>query len=210
MNYRYLSFLTGGHLCTDLNQGAVPALLPFLISEHGLSFSAAAGLVFAANATSSIAQPLFGHFSDRLSKPWLMPIGVFLAGLGVAMVGVANNYWLIFLAVSISGIGIAAFHPEAVRFANAVAGDKKATGISIFSVGGNAGFAVGPLLTAVLVMAWGLKGTLFLIIPVSIMAVALLSQIKSLVEYKIGRLRKWIVRRQVMTNGSHLPDYQWL
>ena len=63
MNYRYLSLLTAGHLVTDVNQGALPALLPFLISEHKLSYGAAAGLVFAANMTSSVAQPLFGLYS---------------------------------------------------------------------------------------------------------------------------------------------------
>lgn len=176
MQRKHLAYLTAGHLFTDLNQGAVPAMLPFLITEHGLSYAAAAGLVFAANAASSIAQPLFGHFSDKLAKPWMMPFGVLLAGLGVALAGIAPSYWLIVAALSISGLGVACFHPEAVRLANAVSGDKKATGVSIFGVGGNGGFALGPILATTFMLIWGLKGTLFLLIPSFIMSVLLYSR----------------------------------
>lgn len=176
MEHKHIAYLTAGHLFTDLNQGAVPALLPFLINEHGLSYAAAAGLVFATNAASSIAQPLFGHFSDKLSKPWMMPFGVLLAGIGIALAGIAPNYWLIVAALAISGLGVASFHPEAVRLANAVSGDKKATGISIFGVGGNGGFALGPILATTVVLFWGLKGTLFFLIPAIVMALLLFCQ----------------------------------
>ena len=53
--------------------------------------------------------------------------------------------------VVITGFGVAAYHPEGYRTATAVAGDRKATGVSIFSTGGNIGIALGPpLLTALL------------------------------------------------------------
>ena len=70
-----------GHLATDINQGALPAMLPFFIAAYDLSYAAAAGIVFAANMTSSIVQPLFGHAADRFSKRWLLPVGLILAVL---------------------------------------------------------------------------------------------------------------------------------
>ena len=165
-----MGVLSAGHLFTDLNQGAVAALLPFLISERGLSLAAAGDLVFAATASSSLVQPLFGVFSDRSPIPALMPLGVLFAGVGMALVGVAPNYALIFASVVLSGIGVAAFHPEAARFANYVSGARRARGMSFFSVGGNAGFALGPVVTTPLVLAFGLSGTLFLALPALIMA----------------------------------------
>jgi FSR family fosmidomycin resistance protein-like MFS transporter len=36
---RAMGALSAGHLFTDLNQGAVAALLPFLISERGISLT---------------------------------------------------------------------------------------------------------------------------------------------------------------------------
>ncbi|HET7271945.1 MAG TPA: MFS transporter [Rubrobacter sp.] len=181
---RAMAGLSAGHLFTDLNQGAVAALLPFLISERGISLAAAGALVFAATVSSSIVQPLFGIFSDRRPIPALMPLGVLLAGSGMALVGVAPSYPLILLCVVASGIGVAAFHPEAARFANYVSGSGRARGMSFFSVGGNAGFALGPALTTPLVLLFGLQGALFLALPAVIMAAVLFHEIPRMLWFK--------------------------
>jgi FSR family fosmidomycin resistance protein-like MFS transporter len=86
---RAMSTLSAGHLFTDVNQGAVAALLPFLISERGLSLAAAGALLTAATLSSSIIQPLFGIFSDNRPLPALVPAGLLLAGIGIALAGVA-------------------------------------------------------------------------------------------------------------------------
>jgi FSR family fosmidomycin resistance protein-like MFS transporter len=184
VNRRAMAGLSAGHLFTDLNQGAVAALLPFLTSERGISLAAAGALVFAATVSSSIVQPLFGIFSDRRPLPALMPLGVLLAGCGMALVGVAPTYPLILLCVVASGIGVAAFHPEAARFANYVSGSGRARGMSFFSVGGNAGFALGPALTTPLVLVFGLPGTLFLALPAVLMAAVLLHELPWMLAFK--------------------------
>ena len=176
--------LSAGHLFTDVNQGAVAALLPFLISERGISLAAAGALVFAATVSSSIVQPLFGIFSDRRPIPALMPLGVLLAGCGMALVGVVPSYPLILLCIVASGIGVAAFHPEAARFANYVSGSGRARGMSFFSVGGNAGFALGPALTTPLVLLFGLPGTLFLALPAAVMAGVLVRELPRMLSFK--------------------------
>jgi MFS transporter, FSR family, fosmidomycin resistance protein len=176
--------LSAGHLFTDLNQGAVAALLPFLISERGISLAAAGALVFAATVSSSIVQPLFGIFSDRRPLPALMPLGVLLAGCGMALVGVAPSYPLIMLCVVLSGIGVAAFHPEAARFANYVSGSGRARGMSFFSVGGNTGFALGPALATPLVVVFGLPGAMFLALPAVAMATVLFLELPRMLGFK--------------------------
>jgi FSR family fosmidomycin resistance protein-like MFS transporter len=88
----------------------------------------------------------------------------------VAFVGIAESYALTFAVIVFSGLGVAAFHPEGSRFANYVSGPKRASGMSLFSVGGNAGFAMGPVLVTPLVLAFGLPGTLFLIVPAALVA----------------------------------------
>jgi FSR family fosmidomycin resistance protein-like MFS transporter len=171
MNYRFVGFLSLGHLIVDINQGAVPALLPFLISEHGLSYTAAAGIVFATSFSSTLVQPLFGYAADRFSKPWLLPIGLLLAGLGISLIGIFESYRSIFLAATISGIGIAAYHPEGARLVNYAAGEKKGTAMSFFGVGGTMGFAIGPVFITSALLSFGLRGTLVLLAPVCAMAI---------------------------------------
>lgn len=179
-----MSALSAGHLFTDMNQGAVAALLPFLISDRGLSLAAAGALLTAATLSSSIVQPLFGLFSDNRPLPALVPLGLLFAGAGIALVGVAPTYPLILLSVVLSGIGVAAFHPEAARFANYVSGSRRARGMSFFSVGGNAGFALGPILTTPLVLWFGLPGTLFLALPAAIMAAVLFFEMPRMTGFK--------------------------
>ena len=176
MKNKAIWMLSLGHLITDVNQGALPAMLPFFISAYDLSYTAAAGIVFAANLSSSIIQPLFGYAADKFSKPWLLAAGLVLAGGSLGLTGLCHDYQMIMVLAVISGIGIAAYHPEAARLVNIEAGNKKNTAMSIFGVGGTIGFAVGPFLITSAFIQWGLKGTLILILPVSVMAMFLAGQ----------------------------------
>ncbi len=177
MNLRLLGTLLLAHLTTDLAQGMIPALLPFFIAERGLSFAAAGGLVLAATVASSIVQPLFGYFADRRPSPWLVPAGVAAAGIGVGLAGVAPTYPLIAAAVAFHGLGVAAFHPEGSRAAAFASGERRATGMSIFSTGGNLGMATGPLVITPLVLAFGLRASLVPLLPVLLVAGFLVTQL---------------------------------
>jgi FSR family fosmidomycin resistance protein-like MFS transporter len=202
LDRRAMAVLSLGHLCVDLCQGALPALLPFLIAAHHWSYGKASALVLAATVSSSIVQPLFGHLSDGRSLPWLLPGGVALAAAGIALAGVAGSYPLTFAVVVVSGLGVAAYHPEASRFANYVAGEKRATAMSFFSVGGNAGFALGPVLVTPLALAFGLGGTpLVAVVP---LAVAVL------IARELGRLTAFRPDAATANDGAHdaEPD-QW-
>lgn len=162
--------MAAGHLFCDMNQGALPAILPFLILNYGFSYTAAAGLILAANIISSIFQPLIGLYSDKASKSWMVPLGLLLSGGGLAAIGFLSNYWLIFISVMISGLGIAIFHPEAAKIVNLTSGEHKATSMSVFSLGGTMGFALGPIIVTASVLLLGLQGLFVLIIPAIIMA----------------------------------------
>ena len=190
MKYRNVGLLSGGHLVTDINQGALPAMLPFFIAAYDLSYAAAAGIVFAANMTSSIVQPLFGLAADRVSKPWLLLIGLMLAGMGLALTGIFQGYrWIMILAV-VSGIGIAAYHPEAARLVNFAAGTRKGTAMSLFGVGGTMGFAIGPILIPTALLQWGLKGSLILMVPGTIMSLVMASHFSTFESLEVNRNRE--------------------
>ncbi len=181
---RAMAVLSAGHLFTDIGQGSIPALLPFLITRDHLNYASASALVLAATISSSVIQPLFGHISDRRSLPWLMPLGPALGGLGVALIGIAPSYAFTFAVVLLSGIGVASFHPEGSRFANYVSGARRSSGMSLFSVGGNIGFALGPVLVTPLVLAFGLHGTVFVIVPTWLMAAVLVHELPRLKRFR--------------------------
>lgn len=183
---RSVAVLAAGHLCIDLCQGAVPAFLPFLITERHLSYAAAASLVLATSLASSVIQPLFGTLADRFTTPWLMPLGLLVAGAGLTAAALAAAFWQIVVAMLISGVGVATFHPEAARWVNLVATRRRATAMSLFSVGGNMGFAIGPLLTTSLLLLFGLPGAALLLCPLLAVSLALILSFPRLLSYHRG------------------------
>lgn len=166
--------LSAGHLAVDFASGAVPALLPFVATEFDLSYTATAGMMLAALVSSSLVQPLFGLWSDRRGAMWLLPGGVALAGIGVGVAAVAPAYILVLAAVFAAGIGVAAYHPEGAKFAAYASGRQRASGMSYFNIGGNTGYALGPIVVTPLVLWLGLGGGTLAMIPVLVMAVVIL------------------------------------
>jgi MFS transporter, FSR family, fosmidomycin resistance protein len=157
---RALAALTGGHIGSDIFQGAVPALVPFFVHERGWSYAAAGVLVLIGSLGSSLLQPLAGAIGDRVHAPWLMPAGLVLASGGLGLAALATGYWVVAAGLAVGGFGVAAFHPEAVRAARAAAGLRPGAALGLFAVGGNAGFALGPALTVPAALAFGLRGVL--------------------------------------------------
>ncbi|HEX5145585.1 MAG TPA: MFS transporter, partial [Conexibacter sp.] len=178
---RGIATLAVGHACADVAQGAVPALLPFLIRDRGWSYGATAALVLAMTASSSLLQPLFGWLADRRSLAWLLPGGVVVAAVGIALAGVVSDSQpLTFALVAVAGLGVGAYHPEGARYANYVSGAQRASGMSLYSVGGNIGFALGPILVTPLVLVAGLHGTLWLLPPLLVVALLLARELPRL------------------------------
>jgi len=167
-----LATLIASHIVDDIYQGAIPALLPFFIAERQYSYAAVTGLMFASTFLSSLTQPVFGIWVDRRQITWLIPGGMFAAGLGVALTGVSGSYPVTWLVLAASGLGVAAFHPGASRAVRLAVG-KSATGMSLFALGGIIGLALGPAIVTPVVLAWGLSGTPLLLIPAAVMAVVL-------------------------------------
>jgi FSR family fosmidomycin resistance protein-like MFS transporter len=199
LDRRAMAVLAFAHLTDDVNQSFLPALLPFLIAQRGLDYASAATLIFAANISSSVVQPGIGWLADRRPMPWVIPLGLLLAGGGIALVGVAPTYGLMLLAALVSGIGVAAFHPEAARLANYAAGDRKSSGMRWFAAGGNAGFAIGPLFAGAAVTAFGLRGSLAGFVPVVLMAIV--------VALELSRLRGFVPRKAAP--GAVVPPDDW-
>jgi FSR family fosmidomycin resistance protein-like MFS transporter len=172
---RAMAALSAGHLATDFANGALPALIPFLVREFDLSYTLAGLLVLAWSASSSLVQPLFGLWSDRRGAIWLLPSGLAVGGVGIGLAAAAPSYWLVLVLVTIAGLGTAAYHPEGSKFAAYASGRRRASGMSLFSIGGNVGYALGPLTATALVVHFGLGGGVLLAVPCLVVAAFLLA-----------------------------------
>src|SRR5690554_4632997 len=181
--------MASAHVFDDFYQGVVPALLPFLVAERHYSYAAIAGLTLAANLLSSIVQPAFGWWGDRRPRRWLIPVGMLTAGVGVALIAFTPEYWMTWLAIALSGVGVAAFHREGARAARQASGDSHRA-MSIFALGGNVGFALGSLVATPLLLVTGLTGSVFFIIPAVVMAGILLLRMRTVLDGRTGDLKR--------------------
>lgn len=171
MRTKVLVLLSLGHLATDLAAGAWPVLLPILQASLHLSYSAAGVIALVFNVSSSVIQPLLGYWSDRVKSRWLLPAGVLLSTAGLALAGFVSTYWLILAVVFMSGLGSAAYHPEASKVSRLASGSRLATGMSLFIVGGVLGAALGSLVMAQLLLHYSRSASLYFILPGLLMVV---------------------------------------
>lgn len=162
--YKYI--LSLGHLCSDINQSILSAVLPFLIATYHYDYTTAAMLVTVSNVFGAFVQPFIGMLSDKKNKLLYMTLGVSLASGGMAVTGFISNFFGLWIVVIMSGIGVAMFHPQAAKLFNSVPSkNAKGKGMSIFSFGGKVGFTLGPVYTAFLMNLFGMKGTILFLIP---------------------------------------------
>jgi FSR family fosmidomycin resistance protein-like MFS transporter len=180
-NLRALLLLSSGHMVCDLYQGALPAILPFLKDHLGLSYTMTGFIMIVANFASSILQPVFGMLSDKKEKGFLLPAGVLAAGVGYSLLSLPSSYAAMLALVAVSGIGVASYHPEGYKTAGFFTGDRPATGMSVFSVGGNLGFALGPVMAIWTISRFGFNSLPLVVVPSLVFTAAIIALRKTVV-----------------------------
>ena len=162
---RGVSLMAFAHGASDLYSGILPFVIFFDVTRAGLPPWCQGALAFVWYLTSSIAQPLVGAYSDRRGRWWFLPASVALTAVGVSATAVATSLPLLVAFVVIGGFGSAVMHPEAGRYSSLLGGSKRASAISIFQIGGQIGYGIGPLVAAVLLVHAGAGGAIALALP---------------------------------------------
>ncbi len=159
------ALLALGHFINDLYPAFLPPLLPLLVEKFQLTFTRAGILAMVLSFSSSLTQPLFGHLADQLGGRTLILLGPLVCGVSLSFIGAVHHYpFLIFLLI-LGGMGAAAFHPEAAAMASSLSGRKKTLGMSIFMLGGNAGYGLGPFLILLIVSNLGMGWSFLSCLP---------------------------------------------
>ncbi|WP_068773975.1 MFS transporter [Paenibacillus sp. FJAT-26967] len=159
--YRVLFAISLVHLFNDSIQSVIPAIYPILKESMQLNYSQIGWISFYFNLTASIMQPVIGIYTDRKPKPYMLPLGMAATFLGMLLLAYAPSYGFVLLAVSLVGLGSAAFHPQGSKVAHLAAGSRKGLAQSIFQVGGNAGQSLAPLLTKWIFIPLGQFGAIW-------------------------------------------------
>ena len=185
------------HLINDTMQSVIPAMFPLLERDMGLTYTQLGLISFTLNMFASVLQPVVGAVTDKKPMPFALPIGMVSSFIGLTMLILAPNYPLILVSVLFLGLGSAVFHPEGSRVSFMAAGNKRGLAQSIYQVGGNSGQALAPLISAFLILPFGMYGASVVLILTAI-GIFMLTKIaiwyrKQLEEEKLSKVKKVLV-----------------
>jgi len=160
------------HAVNDSYAYILPPLLPVLLTQAGLTLGMGAGLVAIQQLASAFLQPMFGHWADRTGEGrWMSWLGVLLSGCGAASLGLVPGFPGLALAMLVTGVGSALFHPvSAALVAQAAPPVSRGFWMSAYISSGNLGLGIGPLLVGVVLVSGGIHGTWLLAIPAVVAA----------------------------------------
>jgi FSR family fosmidomycin resistance protein-like MFS transporter len=165
--------VAGAHLALELSNNFLPLTYPLFIERIGLTYAQVGTVALVAVIAGSISQPLFGYFADRFDPRLLAVLSIAWIGTIMGLVGLVPVYWLLLVVVALGGLGSAAFHPAGAALASAVSASRRGGAMALFSIGGNLGSALSPLLIGLGLGWFGLRGTLLLVPVVWAISLAL-------------------------------------
>jgi MFS transporter, FSR family, fosmidomycin resistance protein len=147
--------LSVAHCLNDVIQSLIPATYPLIKDAFQLDFAQIGFITLAFQVTSSLLQPLLGHITDRRPWPYAMVVGMGATLFGLLGLAFAVSYPMVLVSAGLVGLGSAVFHPEATRMARHAAAGRQGLAQGVFQIGGHAGYAMGPLLAAAVVVPRG-------------------------------------------------------
>lgn len=189
------------HTYVDMLTHIFPIALPIFKDKFSLSFAQVGLVATVLQLTSSVIQPVFGIISDRWQTNWFIPIGVLWSGLTISLVGYVPNYAMLLGLVFLAGFGTAAYHPRALKALADATERKKGLANATFMLGGNVGFALGPLVASFLFVRYGLTSSLFLFLPVFLLVPGLWQRLP---QYAASHRRVITETQEIKRKGSFL------
>ena len=185
------------HLINDTMQSVIPAMFPLLKEDLGLTFTQLGLISFVLNLFASVLQPVVGFVTDKKPMPYALPIGMVSSFIGLTCIVLANSYTAILISVLFLGFGSAIFHPEGSRVSFLAAGNKRGLSQSIYQVGGNSGQALAPILSAFIILPYGIEAAANVLI-LTVIGIFILTRVaiwykKQLMEEKLSNVKKVLV-----------------
>ena len=156
-SFKIMTCLVLGHFVTDLYPAFLAPLLPLLVDKFQISLTSASLLATVLVLSTSLTQPLFGFLFDRLGGRRIMVFGPAIGGLSMSFIGLVPHYSFLIVLLTVGGLGIASFHPEAAALAARLSGQRRTWGMSMFMLGGNLGHSLGSFLILMVVTGLGLE-----------------------------------------------------
>ena len=145
------------HFVCDIYTGFLNPIMPFIASKLGFSMAVATVIISISHICSSMLQPIFGFFADNILKRFFIFWGLILVSVFIPLTPNAPNILILLLCMILGSLGGSFFHPQSMGFVNIFSKQNRSESMGVFISLGSLGFALGPLIAALITQALGLS-----------------------------------------------------
>lgn len=180
-----INWLSMGHLVCDSYTGFINPIMPFIAAKLGITLAMATLVLSISNIFSSMLQPIFGFFADNMLKRIFIFWGLILVSTFIPLTPLAPNVFVLILFIILGSLGGSFYHPQSTGFVNYFATNQEnatpetiSKNMGIFISMGSIGYAIGPLVAAMVtqyfnmskmpitsIFGWVLAGFMFACVP---------------------------------------------
>ncbi len=160
--------ISAGHFVHDVYTAFLAPLLPLLIDKLGISLSMV-GFLDVVRKIPSLFNPLIGLMADRICVKYLIILSPAISTITMSLLGAAPSFSILLILLFVTGISSSLFHVPSPVAIKRFSGEKSATGMSFYMVGGELARSVGPLLITAAITYWGLEGS-YKVMPLGLLA----------------------------------------
>ncbi|MEI7475003.1 MAG: MFS transporter [bacterium] len=162
--------LSFGHLFSDVYGGFINPIMPLIALKLSIPLGFVGLMYTISSLSASLMQPFFGYLSDMLTKRFFVFWGIILSAVFMSLTGYVTHMWMLGLVLFFGSMGVGFYHPQATALVGSFSGKEINNYMGVFTACGTVGYAFGPLISASLVGAFGLKSTIAALFPGIIIA----------------------------------------
>jgi MFS family permease len=157
-----------------MGYGAFLGFFPTYGKGIGLNDAQIALVMGAQLATTMLAKPLSGRFSDRFGRKPMILAGLLLCAAALPLIPRLTSLWLLFFVSGLFGLGVAIVTPSTTALvADLVAAGRMGSAMGVFGTIWDSGEAAGPILAGFLIASFSYPPA-FSLVAAFMAAVALL------------------------------------
>jgi len=154
--------LSAGHSIQHFYQIGLYLLLPHIKEAMALSDPAMGAIVSVRSAASGVMNIPAGIMADMFRRrvAVLLAASMLCLTLGYLFIGLAPNYWLVLLAITVAGAGTSMWHAPSFSTLSARYPDRRGLALAMHRSGGSIGDTIAPAVVGILlggVSFWGLN-----------------------------------------------------
>lgn len=163
-----LSSVSQAGLVNNLNDGMAWGLFPLVFALAGFGLAEVAALAAIYPATWGIGQLATGALSDRIGRKPLIVWGMWVQGIAIALIALAQTFSGFAVGAVLLGVGTAMVYPTLLAAISDVAHPTwRASAVGVYRFWRDLGYAVGALLAGITTDLIGLRSAIWLIAAIT-------------------------------------------